>query len=151
FAGAVAPTERIYSLRREVTDFYRAVHPLLAPLDGVERGAFTDVGPELAPYFRDVRDHLRLVNEEVTAQRDLLTTCLEANMAVLSVEHTKVSVKQNPSMQQLTVIATVFLPLTFITGFFGQNFGWLTGHIDNFWDFALLGIALRSAWRARPG
>jgi magnesium transporter len=38
FAGAVAPTERIYSLRREVTDFYRAVHPLLAPLAGVESG-----------------------------------------------------------------------------------------------------------------
>src|SRR6185436_14253429 len=38
FAGTVAPTERIYSLRREVTDFYRAVHPLLAPLGGVERG-----------------------------------------------------------------------------------------------------------------
>ena len=34
FSGAVAPTERIYSLRREVTDFYRAVHPLLAPLAG---------------------------------------------------------------------------------------------------------------------
>src|SRR5206468_2496848 len=39
FAGSVAPTERIYSLRREVTDFYRAVHPLLAPIDGVQRGA----------------------------------------------------------------------------------------------------------------
>jgi CorA-like Mg2+ transporter protein len=69
FAGDVAPTERIYSLRREVTDFYRAVHPLLAPLEGVERGAFLAVASELGPYFRDVRDHLRLVNEEVTAQR----------------------------------------------------------------------------------
>src|SRR6266511_1050452 len=39
FAGSVAPTERIYFLRREVTDFYRAVHPLLAVLATVERGA----------------------------------------------------------------------------------------------------------------
>src|SRR3954468_9998074 len=61
FAGAVAPTERIYSLRREVTDFYRPVHPLLAPLESVERGALAEVGTELHPYFRDVRDHLRLI------------------------------------------------------------------------------------------
>jgi magnesium transporter len=140
FAGAVAPTERIYSLRREVTDFYRAVHPLLAPLDGVERGAFTHVGTELHPYFRDVHDHLRLVNEEVTAQRDLLTTCLEANMAVISVEQTKIGVRQNDSMRRLTMIATVFLPLTFVTGFFGQNFGWLVGHIDSWWAFVVYGI-----------
>ena len=140
FAGSVAPTERIYSLRREVTDFYRAVHPLLAPLAGVERGAFTEVGPELHPYFRDVHDHLRLVNEEVTAQRDLLTTCLEANMAVISVEQTKISVRQNDSMRQLTMLATVFLPLTFVTGFFGQNFGFLVRHVNTVWDFVLFGI-----------
>lgn len=140
FAGSVAPTEQIYSLRREVTDFYRAVHPLLAPLEGVERGALTHVSSELHPYFRDVHDHLRLVNEEVTAQRDLLTTCLEANMAVISVEQTKIGVRQNDSMKQLTIIATVFLPLTFVTGFFGQNFGWLVGHIESGWAFAALGI-----------
>jgi magnesium transporter len=140
FAGAVAPTERIYSLRREVTDFYRAVHPLLAPLGAIERNALFDVGAELAPYFRDVHDHLRLVDEEVTAQRDLLTTCLEANMAVISVEQTKIGVRQNDSMKQLTIIATVFLPLTFVTGFFGQNFGWLVSRIDTWWDFAAFGI-----------
>ena len=39
FTGAAAPTERIYLLRREATDFYRAVHPLLAPLDAIDRGA----------------------------------------------------------------------------------------------------------------
>jgi magnesium transporter len=140
FAGEVAPTERIYSLRREVTDFYRAVHPLLAPLESVDRSIIANVAPELAPYFRDVRDHLRLVNEEVTAQRDLLTTCLEANIAVISVEQTKVSVRQNDSMRQLTRIATVFLPLTFITGFFGQNFGWLVRHIGSGWEFAVFGL-----------
>lgn len=140
FAGAVAPTERIYSLRREVTDFYRAVHPLLAPLETVAKGGFADATAELRPYFRDVHDHLRLINEEVTAQRDLLTTCLEANMAVISVEQTAVNVRQNESMKQLTIIATVFLPLTFVTGFFGMNFGWLVNHIDPGWAFAVYGI-----------
>ncbi len=136
FSGAVAPTERIYSLRREVTDFYRAVHPLLAVVGTVERAAETG----LQPYLRDVQDHLLLVNEEVGAQRDLLGTVLEANMAVISVEQTKVSVRQNATIEQLTILATVFLPLTFITGFFGQNFRWLVGHIDSLGAFLIFGI-----------
>ena len=136
FSGAVAPTERIYSLRREATDFYRAVHPLLAVVAAVERTA----GPELQPFLRDVQDHLLLVDEEVAAQRDLLGTVLEANMAVISVEQTKVSVRQNATMEQLTILATVFLPLTFVTGFFGQNFSWLVGHVDTFVAFLIYGI-----------
>ena len=140
FSGAAAPTERIYSLRREVTDFYRAVHPMLAPLEAADHSTVSRVSPDLLPYFRDVLDHLRLVNEEVAAQRDLLTTVLEANIAVISVEQTRISVRQNDSIKQLTIIATVFLPLTFVTGFFGQNFGWLVSHIDTWWDFAALGI-----------
>src|SRR5712664_2181684 len=111
FSGAVAPTERIYSLRREATDFYRAVHPLLAVTASVERAA----DKKLRPYLRDVRDHLLLVDEEVAAQRDLLGTVLEANMAVISVEQTTVSIRQNSTIEQLTILATVFLPLTFIT------------------------------------
>ena len=137
FSGTVAPTERIYSLRREATDFYRAVHPLLAVAATVER---TVGDPKLQPYLRDVQDHLLLVNEEVAAQRDLLGTILEANMAVISVEQTKVSVRQNSTMERLTVLATVFLPLTFVTGFFGQNFGWLVGNLDGFPAFAAYGL-----------
>jgi magnesium transporter len=150
FSGSAAPTERIYSLRREATDFYRAVHPLLAVLSTIERAT---EAPELQPYLRDVHDHLLLVNEEVAAQRDLLGTVLEANMAVISVEQTKVSVRQNSTIEQLTILATVFLPLTFITGFFGQNFSWLIGHISGPGAFVIYGIgglvvplALLFAW-----
>ena len=137
FSGAVAPTERIYDLRREVTNFYRAVHPLLAVLTGVERNVDE---AELRPYLRDVHDHLHLISEEVAAQKDLLATVLQANMAVISVEQTRVSVRQNATMQQLTILATVFLPLTFITGFFGQNFAWLVDNITGFARFAVFGI-----------
>src|SRR5216684_2909359 len=110
---------------------------LLAVVNTVERAT---EAPELQPYLRDVRDHLLLVNEEVAAQRDLLGTVLEANMAVISVEQTKVSVRQNSTIEQLTILATVFLPLTFVTGFFGQNFGWLVGRIHGFAAFLGYGI-----------
>ncbi len=136
FSQAVAPTERIYFLRREVTNFYRAVHPLLAVIATVER----NLPEQLAPYVRDVLDHLALVNEEVAAQRDLLTTVLEANIAVISVEQTKVSVNQNATIEQLTKLSTIFLPLTFVTGFFGQNFGWLVDHVGSFETFLIFGL-----------
>jgi magnesium transporter len=137
FSGTVAPTERIYSLRNEATDFYRAVHPLLAVVSTVERAM---AAPALQPYLHDVHDHLLLVDEEVAAQRDLLGAVLQANMAVISVEQTKISVRQNSTIEQLTILATVFLPLTFVTGFFGQNFGFLVRHIDGFAAFMIYGI-----------
>ena len=112
--------------------------------------------PELQPYLRDVHDHVHLISEEVAAQKDLLATVLQANMAVISVEQTRVSVRQNSTMEQLTILATVFLPLTFITGFFGQNFAWLVDNITGFARFAVLGIgglliplALLWAWMRR--
>jgi magnesium transporter len=145
FSGSAAATEQIYKLRREVTDFYRTVHPLLGPLDALERGAYVALGERLVPFFRDVNDHLKLVNEEVAGQRDLLAVVLQANMAVISLEQNDISVRQNETMKQLTIIATIFLPLSFITGFFGMNFGWLVGHITSLWVFVVYGIGSLAA------
>ncbi len=116
------------------------MHPLLGPLDAIERGVYERIGPELRPFFRDVNDHLKLVDEEVVAQRDLLAVILQANMAVVTVEQNEISVRQNETTKQLTVVATIFLPLTFLTGFFGQNFGWLVDHVSEFWAFAVYGL-----------
>ncbi|MFF0431584.1 CorA family divalent cation transporter [Streptomyces sp. NPDC004327] len=136
FSGEVAPTERIYFLRREATDFYRAVHPLLSVL---ARQLQPGKAPsELLPYLHNVHDHLLLVNEEVAAQRDLLATVLEANIAVVSVEQNKINLRQSATMEQLTILATVFLPLSFVVGFFGQNFSWLIAHIGSFTAFVVL-------------
>src|SRR5947209_10988255 len=140
FGGSVAATERIYKLRREVSDFYRTVHPLLGPLDTLERGSYLRLSDRLIPFFRDVNDHLKLVNEEVAGQRDLLAVVLQANMAVISLDQNEISVRQNETMKQLTVIATTFLPLSFITGFFGMNFGWMVGRITSLWVFLVFGI-----------
>ena len=56
--------------------------------------------------------------------------------------HDATTDRQNEVVKRLTVVAAVFLPLTFITGFFGQNFGWLVGEVDGAGAFLLLGIVL---------
>jgi magnesium transporter len=115
FSGVTAPIQRIYQLRREVSDFYRAVHPLLAPVTGLARGTVYDVNPPITQYFRDVNDHLNLVNEEVMAQRDLLTTILQANMAVVGVE-------QSDIVRKISGWAAIITVPTFIASFYGMNF-----------------------------
>jgi magnesium transporter len=140
FEGRDDQTERIYLLKREVIEFFRAVHPLLAPLAATERGADRRVTETMQRYFRDVNDHVKLVHEEVASQRELLTSILEANLAVLGVRQNQISVSQNETTKQLTLVATIFLPLSFITGFFGQNFGWLVNHITSLWVFLVFGV-----------
>ena len=115
FAGAAAPTHRIYLLRREVTDFYRAVHPLLGPAAAIVQGGILgEISSGLRTYFRDVEDHLKLVNEEIVAQRDLLSTILQANMAVVSVE-------QNHVVRKISSWAAIITVPTFIASFYGMN------------------------------
>ncbi|HKH16424.1 MAG TPA: magnesium and cobalt transport protein CorA [Solirubrobacteraceae bacterium] len=115
FTGAVAPVQRIYLLRREVSDFYRAVHPLLGPVSALSRGSLLHVTPSVGQYFRDVNDHLNLVNEEVVAQRDLLTTILQANMAVIGVQ-------QSDIVRKISGWAAIITVPTFIASFYGMNF-----------------------------
>jgi magnesium transporter len=115
FAGSRAPTHRIYLLRREATDFYRAVHPLLGPAAAITQGGVLEIGPGLRQYFRDVDDHLKLVNEEIVAQRDLLSTILQANMAVVSTE-------QNEVVRKISAWAAIITVPTFIASFYGMNF-----------------------------
>jgi magnesium transporter len=114
FSGAVAPTQRIYLLRREVSDFYRAVHPLLGPAAAITQGGVLEISDGLRQYFRDVDDHLKLVNEEIVAQRDLLSTILQANMAVVAGE-------QNAVVRKISAWAAIITVPTFIASFYGMN------------------------------
>ena len=98
-----------------MSDFYRAVHPLLGPVSALARGGMLSVTPAVGQYFRDVNDHLNLVNEEVVAQRDLLTTILQANMAVIGVE-------QSDIVRKISGWAAIITVPTFIASFYGMNF-----------------------------
>ncbi len=89
-------------------------------------------------YFRDIYDHLIRISDLIDTYRDLLTSSMDVYLST-------VSNRLNAVMKQLTIMATVFLPLTFLTGFFGQNFGWMVGHVRSGPDFLIFGIGLEIA------
>jgi magnesium transporter len=76
--------------------------------------------------FRDVHDDLVVTANEIDYLRELLTEA--------------VNVLINQMAGRLTIVATIFLPLTFATGFFGMNFGWLVDHISSAESFLILGV-----------
>jgi magnesium transporter len=113
-----APTERIYFLKREVIEFHRATWPLLGPLESIERGAFPQMDDQLRRFLRDVADHARRVDEAVTSQRELLTSILEANLAL-------VSVNQNEVVKRISGYAALIAVPTFIASVYGMNFEYM--------------------------
>jgi magnesium transporter len=122
-----APTQRIYHLKREVIEFHRAVWPLLQPLTALEQGAFAEVPDELRRFFRDVADHARRVDEQVNSQRELLTSVLEANLAL-------VSVNQNEVLKKISAIAGIIAVPTFIASNYGMNFEHMP-ELDERWGY----------------
>ncbi len=108
-------TQRIYFLKREVIEFHRAVRPLLTPLESLEYGAPRGITDELRRYFRDVHDHARRVDEQVAGQRELLTSILEANLALLGVQ-------QNEVVRSISAWAAIIAVPTFFASIWGMNF-----------------------------
>jgi magnesium transporter len=85
-------------------------------------------------YFRDIYDHLIRIGDLIDSYRDLLTGAMDVHLST-------VSNRLNSVMKQLTIIATVFLPLTWLTGFYGQNFGFMVDGIGSWQTFVGLGVA----------
>jgi magnesium transporter len=136
-------TQRIYFLKREVVEFHHAVGPLLAPLGSLERGGFPQMEEQLRRYFRDVADHARRVDEQVTAQRELLTSILEANLALLSV-------RQNEVVRSISGWAAIIAVPTFLASIWGMNFTHMP-ELDEPWGYwialGMMAIAVIALFR----
>jgi magnesium transporter len=130
--------QRIFSLKRDLVAMRRVVTPMrdmfLRRADHIAElpGFATDD----RLYFRDLYDELIRISEMVDAYRDLLSGTTDLYLST-------VANRQGEVNRQLTIIATIFLPLTFFTGFFGQNFALLTGSfINHGWTFWVFGVGL---------
>ncbi len=127
--------QRVFRLKRFLVTLRRVVTPQrdLAARTIDEIVELPGLSPDSRDYFRDIYDHLIRVSDLIDSYRDLLTGTMDVYLST-------VSNRLNGVMKQLTIIATIFLPLSFVVGFFGQNFGWLTGHINSLWVFLVFGI-----------
>ena len=127
--------QEIFAMKRLLVGMRKAVTPERDMFAGLTGGVASLPGmtPEDERYFRDIYDHLIRISDLIDTYRDLLTGSLDVFLSTTSNRLNVVS-------KQLAVIATIFLPLTFITGFFGQNFPWLVQHIGGWPAFLVLGI-----------
>lgn len=135
FERGADATQRIYFLKREVIEFHRAIAPLLGPLDGLQHGARVQVSEELRRYFRDVHDHARRADEQVLGQRELLTSILEANLALLGVQ-------QNAVVRAISAWAAIIAVPTFLASIWGMNFDEMPELAESWGYPAALGLML---------
>ncbi len=133
-----ASLQRIFSIKRDLIAMRRVVTPMrdFFARDADEIADLPGMQPDDKLYFRDVYDSLVRTSELIDSYRDLLSGATDMYLSTVANRQGEVS-------KQLTIIATIFLPLTFLTGFFGQNFAFLVGHIENHtWSFFVLGLGL---------
>lgn len=127
FETAGDETRRIHSLRRELAEFYRAVHPLVLALDVLASGTREDTPTLLRRHLRDVEDHLRHVEEGIATQRDVLANVFQANLAVIGLQ-------QNEVVRKISGWAAIIAVPTFMASIWGMNFkhmpelGWRFGY-----------------------
>src|SRR6202008_667105 len=131
---------RLFSVKRELISMRKIVTPQrdLFARGGDEVSELPGLELDERDYFRDVYDPLIRISDLIDSYRDLLSGATDLYLST-------VSNRQNDVMKQLTIIATIFLPLSFITGFFGENFGYLVRNIGTFWWFWGLGVGSMTA------
>jgi magnesium transporter len=110
--------EKIYNLKNLLLMLRRSVHPLREIINQLIRDDIELINENIEPYLRDLYDHTIHVSESIELQRDITTGLMETYLSMMS--H-----KMNEVMKVLTVIATLFIPLTFIVGIYGMNFKYM--------------------------
>lgn len=141
-------------LKGDLIAIRRDIWPQREALHGLMRGDVGSISPEVQPYLRDVHDHCVQVAEVLEVYREIAAS-------VLNLYLTSVANRTNEVMKVLTVVSTIFIPLTFLVGLYGMNFR----HMPEYeWRWAypvLLGIMLagslamvvafrRRRWLGRP-
>jgi len=109
---------RIFRIKRALAHMRRTLSPQVEVANALVARTGELIPAKAEPYFADIHDHLIRAFEILDSYRDLMSGMLDVYL-------TTVSNRLNEVMKQLTILATIFLPITFITGVFGMNFGHL--------------------------
>ncbi|UCG80805.1 MAG: magnesium/cobalt transporter CorA [Desulfobacterales bacterium] len=142
--------ETIHTMKREMIYFRKQVWPLREVVGSLVRGEFSLVSETTAVYLRDVHDHTIQVIDTLESLRDVLGGMLDLYLSTISN-------RMNEVMKVLTIIATIFIPLSFAAGIYGMNFKympeleWQWGYFM-FWGFivviviAMVAYFKKKAW-----
>lgn len=122
--------KQIQLLKKELIFLRKSVYPVREAISRISKGEYHFIKKETIRYFTDVYDHSIHVIETLETYRDLTTSLMDMYM-------TSVSNKMNEVMKVLTVIATIFIPLTFIAGVYGMNFEYMP---ELKWKFGYMGV-----------
>ncbi|WP_404363216.1 magnesium transporter CorA family protein [Corallococcus coralloides] len=114
--------QRIFQLKRALVTLRRVLSPQRDVVGMLSRRGIPQIQEKTTLYFRDVYDHLVRLYEQIDASRDVVGNVMDGYLSM-------VAQRTNDISKQLTIFATLFLPLSFIVGFFGQNFEQLTGPV----------------------
>lgn len=106
----------IFTMKRNVVQLRKVINPQLETFSRLTSASYGVVQPDNLVYYRDVHDHLIRIFEVVDSYRDQMSSALDAYLSMTSN-------RMNEVMKRLTVVAAIFLPITFLTGVFGMNFG----------------------------
>ncbi|NBD13574.1 MULTISPECIES: magnesium transporter CorA family protein [Corallococcus] len=112
--------QRIFQLKRALVTLRRVLSPQRDVVGMLSRRGIPQIQEKTTLYFRDVYDHLVRLYEQIDSSRDVVGNVMDGYLSM-------VANRTNDISKQLTIFATLFLPLSFIVGFFGQNFDQLTG------------------------
>ena len=127
---------QINEVRRELIVIRRAVWPLREMLSLLSRSESSLVSADTQPYYRDAYDHAVQVIDIVESLREVASSLIDLYMSNLSHQ-------MNEVMRVLTIIGTIFIPLTFIAGIYGMNFEFMPElHVPYAYPMALLGMLL---------
>ena len=124
--------QQIHNLKREMVHLRRSVWPLRELISGIERSESDLILNSTDAYLRDVYDHTIQVIDTVESFRDMVSGMLDIYLS-------SVSNRMNEVMKVLTIIATIFIPLTFIAGVYGMNFKYMP---ELKWKFGYFGVWL---------
>lgn len=110
--------EAVHELKGELLFVRRAAWPVREMVNALQRAETELVSEETDPYLRDVYDHAVQVIDTTETYRDLVAGLIDLYMS-------GVSNRMNEVMKVLTLIATIFIPVTFVAGVYGMNFEWM--------------------------
>nr|WP_236639452.1 magnesium/cobalt transporter CorA [Pelosinus sp. UFO1] len=110
--------KEIHGLKNEMLFVRKAVWPLREIINALARGDSTLFQKDTLIYLRDIYDHMIQVIDSIEMYRDMVTGMLDIYIS-------SISYRTNEVMKVLTIIATIFIPLTFIVGLYGMNFKYM--------------------------